>query len=458
VNAELERSRSLVQARLGRDPQDMLEAAVVLEAWAGVPAQRALDTGRRLMPAAPAEPLPSRARAATPRPRSGVVLEATAFAATVLAIALWAAPLADDLGAAVVERGLQIALPLTLALQWGLRSRYLGRPGGLLTLAGHPAGLALGAVALVVLPAAAFGLGGVVAGLLTVTWTGGTLLIRRRWYAVYALLVAAATPAIFLLEPGPVLGATAALTAAAVALALRPGAAGDPAAPGRWSRAARGALIGGGLGLLIVSDPSVTWTQGTVPALALVPSTIASLWAGHRLWTLEHLIPRAVAGVRVSDVAGPRGPGASRDTSPRAVTHGPPGRGASRDISPRAVTHGPLGALLGSLSRLVWVTTALSVALVLTPWLPGGRAGLLVGFGLLALATLLASLLEALGRASLAVAGVFAAVVVEWLAPAPFGGAPMVAGAAVGVAILLPPVVALLARPARTLATALWIT
>jgi len=440
VNAELERSRSLVQARLGRDPQDMLEAAVVLEAWAGVPAQRALDTGRRLMPATPAEPLPSRAKAATPRPRTGVVLEATAFAATVLAIALWAAPLADDLGAAVVERGLQIALPLTLALQWGLRSRYLGRPGGLLTLAGHPAGLALGAAALVVLPAAAFGLGGVVAGLLTVTWTGGTLLIRRRWYAVYALLVAAATPAIFLLEPGPVLGATAALTAAAVALALRPGAAGDPAAPGRWSRAARGALIGGGLGLLIVSDPSVTWTQGTVPALALVPSTIASLWAGHRLWTLEHLIPRAVAGVRVSDVAGPHGPG------------------ASRQISPRAVTHGPLGALLGSLSRLVWVTTALSVALVLTPWLPGGRAGLLVGFGLLALATLLASLLETLGRASLAVAGVFAAVVVEWLAPAPFGGAPLVAGAAVGVAILLPPVVALLARPARTLATALWIT
>ena len=73
-------------------------------------------------------------------------------------------------------------------------------------------------------------------------------------------------------------------------------------------------------------------------------------------------------------------------------------------------------------------------------------------------ATLLASLLETLGRASLAVAGVFAAVVVEWLAPAPFGGAPLVAGAAVGVAILLPPVVALLARPARTLATALWIT
>ncbi len=59
----------LVRARLGREPQDMLEAAVVLEAWAGVPAQRALDTGRALMPAAPAEPLLSQAKAAAPRPR-----------------------------------------------------------------------------------------------------------------------------------------------------------------------------------------------------------------------------------------------------------------------------------------------------------------------------------------------------------------------------------------------------
>ena len=42
--------------------------------------------------------------------------------------------------------------------------------------------------------------------------------------------------------------------------------------------------------------------------------------------------------------------------------------------------------------------------------------------------------------------------------PATFAGAPLVAGAAVGVLVLLPPVVALLARPARTLATALWIT
>ncbi|HEY6888783.1 MAG TPA: hypothetical protein VI300_13415 [Solirubrobacter sp.] len=432
MSAELERSRSLVRARLGREPQDMLEAAVVLEAWAGIPAQRALQTGRRLLPVTPAEPLASRAKTAPPRPRRGVVLEGTAFVATVLAIALWAVPLAADLGSQVVEQGLRVALPLTLTLQWGLRSRYLGRPGGLLALAGHPWELALGAIAIVALPTAALGTPGLLAGLLTVTWTGGTILIRRGWYAVYGVLVAAATPAIFLLPAGQVLAATAILTSGATALAVRPGAAGDPAAPGRWSRACRGALIGAGVGLLIVSDPSVSWTEGTSPALALLPSTVASLWAGHRLWTLEHLIPRAVAGVAVGST---------------------PARG---------LTRGPLGALLGSVSRLVWLTAALSAALVLTPWLPSGRSGLLAAFGLLALMTLLASLLEALGRASVAVAGVYAALATElllrWEGSAPFPGAPLALGAAVGVLVLLPPVLALLARPARTLATAMWIT
>jgi hypothetical protein len=430
--AELERSRSLVRARLGREPQDMLEAAVVLEAWAGIPAQRALDTGRQLLPSVPAEPLLSVSKAAPLRPRKGVVLEGTAFVATVLAIALWAVPLGNDLGAQVVEQSLRLALPLTLALQWGLRSRYLGRPGGLLTLACQPLALVIGAAALVALPTAAFGLGGLVAGLLTVTWTGGTLLIRRRWYAVYAAIVAVATPAIFTLPAGLVLAGTATLTALAVAVALRPGANGDPAAPGRWSRACTGALIGAGVGILIVSDPSVSWMAGTSPALALLPSTIASLWAGHRLWTLEHLIPRAVAGVSV------------------------------RDASPRGAKRGPLAALAGSVSRLVWLTAALSAVLVLTPWMHSGRGGLLAGFGLLALATLLASLLEALGRAPIAVAGIGAAVAAEllvrWDGPAPFAGAPLAAGAAVGVLVLLPPVLALLARPARTLATAMWIT
>ena len=431
---ELQRARRLVEARLGREPQDMLEAAVVLEAWAGVPAQTALETARVLMPVVPAEARTSVSKRQPARPRSGVVVEGAAFVVTVLAIALWAAPLATALGADVVERALKLALPLTLALQWGLRSRYLGRPKGLLEFARHPGVIVLGAGAIFVVPTLALGASGALAGLVTLTWTGGTVLIRRGWYGAYGAIVAGATPAMLLLPAVDVLAATAALTAAAVAIALRPGAEGDPASPGRLTRAAAGALIGGGLGILLVADTSVTWTAGTVPALALLPSTIASLWAGHRLWTLELLIPRAVTGVAV-------------------------GAPASRRLA-----RAPVACLLGSISRLVWLTAALSAALLLTPWLHSSpsRVGLLVGFGLLALATLLASLLESLGRSHWAIAGVFAGVATELLVrldgPPPFAGAPLVAGAAMAVAVLLPLSFALLARPARTLATALWIT
>ena len=66
---------------------------------------------------------------------------------TVLAIALWAAPLVKDVGADVVDQGLRVALPLTLALQWGLRSRYFGRPKGLLEFGRHTREIALGACA-----------------------------------------------------------------------------------------------------------------------------------------------------------------------------------------------------------------------------------------------------------------------------------------------------------------------
>ena len=120
-----------------------------------------------------------------------------------------------------------------------------------------------------------------------------------------------------------VLVATAAVTMVAVAVALRPGAAGDPAAPGTLDARGRERRDRPGLGLLLVSDPSVTWTAGSVPALALLPSTIAGLWAGHSLWRLEQLIPRVVSGVAVGD----------------SIAHG--------------LRHGPLAGLLGAIARLL---------------------------------------------------------------------------------------------------------
>jgi hypothetical protein len=425
----------IVEARLGRRPQDMLEAAVVLEAWAGMPAQAALAAARALMPAQPREAQLSVGRLPAARSREGILVEGTALIITVLAIAFWAAPMASSLGVDVVERALMLALPLTLALQWVLRSRYLDRSDGLAQLAERRWMLLVGAAAVVALPAIALGTSGTLAGLLTVTWAGGTILVRRRWPAPYAAAVLLATPVMIVeVNELAVLGAMAALTVVGVAFALRGLATPPHRSSGRWERTVAAGVIGTGLGLMLVLDGTVSWTDGAIPALALLPSTLAAFWGGYHLRHLERAIPGALSGV-------------SADDSTR------------RDLA-----WPPLRVLLGAVGRLLVPCAALSAGLVaLTPWLGSSArgAGVLVGFALLALATLLVSLLESMGRAWWALTVVLCAAasegVVRLAGADPFPGIGLVVGGALAVVLVLPAVVAMLSRPASTLATALWI-
>ena len=160
----------IVRARLGRPAQDVLEAAVVLEAWGGVPTATALGLGPGILQGHPQPHAPGRRR----RPgeadqRESVLAEGGALLMAILAIAAWAGPLGRQLGSAVFERALLVALPTTLALQWVLRSRYLSRRAGLRWLADDAAALCLGAivveVALLLLPHA-----GAIAALLVAIW------------------------------------------------------------------------------------------------------------------------------------------------------------------------------------------------------------------------------------------------------------------------------------------------
>jgi hypothetical protein len=430
------RTRRLVEARLGRPPQDALEAAVVLEAWAGVPAQRALETARALMPRLPAEPLASSSKPVASRRPPGLLLEGTAFIVTVAAIALWAEPLAEALGVDAVKRALGLALPLTLALQWALMTRHLGRPSGLTGLVARRGALVLTAVVLVTVPAALLGAAGALAGLLTVTWTGGSILIRRGWAAGYCAVVAAAVPAMLLGAPAlDVVAAVAAITIAGASWGLTTAGAWSAAIPGRWSRTLASGLIGAGIGVVLVGDPSVSWTGGAAPALALLPSAAGALWAGQHLWKLADAFPRALAGVPACETP----------------------------ASPAPRWPAPLTTLLAAVWRLGALTAVGSAALLaLTPWLGSGASvGVLAGFGAVALATLLVGLLVSLGRPSIAAAGVAGAVAAELVArmgDAPFAGAALLAAGTLAVLVLLPAALALLARPARTLATTLWIT
>ncbi|MES1193863.1 MAG: hypothetical protein ABUM26_06015, partial [Solirubrobacterales bacterium] len=112
-----------------------------------------------------------------------MLADGAAFLVCVVAIACWAAPLTSDMGVTAVEHGLVVALPLTLALQRLLGSRFLDRPQGIAQLARHRVLLLTIAAAALLIPALLLGTGGTLAGLLTTTWTGGTILIRRRWPA-----------------------------------------------------------------------------------------------------------------------------------------------------------------------------------------------------------------------------------------------------------------------------------
>jgi hypothetical protein len=430
------RTRRLVEARLGRPPQDALEAAVVLEAWAGVPAQRALETARALMPRLPAEPLASSSKPAASRRPPGLLLEGTAFIVTVAAIALWAEPLVGALGVDAVKRALGLALPLTLALQWALMTRHLGRPSGLAGLVARRGALSLTAVALVAVPTALLGQAGALAGLLTVTWTGGSILIRRGWAAGYCAVVAAAVPAMLAGAPAlAVVTAVTAITVVTAAWGLTTTGVWSAAIPGRWGKTLASGLIGAGIGVVLVGDPSVSWTGGAAPALALLPSAAGALWAGQHLWKLADAFPRAITGVPACEA--PAGPAARWPA--------------------------PLATLLAAVWRLAALTATGSAALLaLTPWLGAGASvGVLAGFGIVALATLLVGLLVSLGRPAIAAAGVAGAVAAELVVrqgDALFAGAALLAGGTLAVLVLLPAALALLARPARTLATTLWIT
>jgi hypothetical protein len=294
----------------------------------------------------------------------------------------------------------------------------------------------LGACTLVGAAWLAVGQAGLIAGLLTITWVAGTILVRCHRPGVYAAGILLTTGAMASgLPPMPVLGAVAVATALAAFVALRPPAAPSRGSRARWSRVIAAAAIGAGTGLLLILDPSVTWAEGSVPAVALLPSAAAGFWAAYRLRDLGYAIPRAAWGVRVG--AKP-----------------PTGLGSA-----------PLQLLLSVLCELVALAAGLSAVLVLlTPWLGEVQdtAGMLAGFGLLAPATLLAGVLESLGRGG-AVLGALACAMgaelfVRWSDTAPFAGAGLVAGGAVAAALLLPVAVAVLGRPASTLATALWIT
>jgi hypothetical protein len=254
------------------------------------------------------------------------------------------------------------------------------------------------------------------------------LLAARGWGLPFAGCMAACGGLVFVGMPPLVLvGEAAAGTLIGVCVAFR---RTGPAVvrPRPWRRALGSGLVGVGLGVLFLGDPSVRWGHDVVAALALVPPAVGGIWGGLALAGLWTEIPGAVRGV-----------GTSADRV--------------RAVGPRL--------LVSAAVRLVAVTLSLSLALAVGEWLTLGRTpgvAAVGAFAFLGLAVLAVSLLDALGLASWAVVAVLAGAAAERSlssASDVVAGAALGAGAATVLLLAVPPALALLLRPGRLLGTTL---
>ena len=432
-----EYATGVIEARLGRGAQDVLEAAVVLEAWGGVRANTALGLGSRVVPPKPPRWRPGRLNTEEGDRRDGILTEAIALIMAILAVASWAGPLSRQIGTSVLEQAILIALPLTLALQWALRSRYLSRRSGLACMAHDRLVLCVICLLGIEVPLMLLRPYGPLAGMFVAIWVGGTVMARRGWALPYGLLLVGTVVALEAeVSAYPLLeGLTAVILASAVIAVWSGGGRSDEPA-GRIGRALSAGAIGLALGGLLVGDSSLGWgVHGAFPALALLPSVLGSFWGGYYLWRFYDVIPRGLRGVALD-------------------------RANERDV------RGPAMAIfLGAVLRLVGTTVVLSAVVILIgEWTSGtNRLSLFVGFGCVALLTMLVSLLESLAYVRWALFATVAGLIIELslsellLAKGPVPGTALIAGSIVGIIVALPPLIRLLLRPGRVLATSLWI-
>ena len=434
-------AEGVVEARLGRPALDILEATVVLEAWTGVPAQSAMSSAPGLIasdyrpPAAKAVIEP-----AEDREQQSVVAEGMTLMLSIISVAAWAVPLGKDYGPHVLANAIRLALPIAVAMQWGLRSRYLGRRNGLALFGRDGIALCILALLALKLPVGLAHSSGPLAATLVAIWVGGTIVSRRGWGLIYAVALVGATVALDQRAPAlPVFVGLTAFTLILSVAAVLTSARGTDERPGSVSRALLAAILGGCIGTLLVADPSLGWgVRGLHPAISLLPSVVGSLWGGYYLWNIYEVIPRGLSGT-------------------------PLARGSN------AALRGPaMSIFVGAMMRLIGTTVLLSaVVMLIGRWTNGTDAtSLLVAFGGVAALSLLIGLLESLSlrRAALTAAAAAVAAELAWpLLSARYGlhwhvsGAALVVGVSVGVLLSLPPLFVRFARSGNVLATNLWI-
>jgi hypothetical protein len=419
---------AILESRLGREPQDVLEAAVVLEAWGGLPAEAALaaaeDIFESLHPAAAPADDTRESDKDTPRAPSDALTMLLAIAS----ILLWTGPIRSQLGASAFADAVRLSVPLTLGVQWFLAARYLfdrwwlerlnrdGRLLALIAVGGIVAGAAAGHVALLSVE-------------LCLLWACAGLVLRRGHHLSVIAVFGSSTYALF--AGAPVLLVLAALDGALLVLLgviLR--GAGNGMYRGRpWRIALRASLIGVALGTLLFSDARANFGEDPRSlALALLPSMLASFWGGWHLASMWAAIGDDLRGRALAESAE-----ASWRSSACRVAAGAAGR---------------IALAVGLL------TPACAAAGSAAGWRVAGATSL-CGLAAFAFATVGASLLNAIERSWLGLVAVVGGCSVTLVVDAfgnRSGGTGLLAGSVAAVVVMLPAAIQL-RRPARLLAS-----
>ncbi len=417
---------------LRRPTQDNLEAAVVLEAWGGVAPGEAFG-----LPPARVVPV---AESFVPRSVRSDPLDAAlafgdlGFVAGILGMGFYLSSLSSELGPRTVDIAWRIALPVSLALQWGMRRRYLSGADGLGRLRNDPRVLAsvLGAMAVV----APIRPGGWLASCLIGIWVGGFLLTRLGWGVVFGMALLAGAGVLAIGAPAAlVLAVLAALAVSSASYGVRRQPPSDRL-PGGRERGVVAGLIGAGVGGVLVLEPRFLWNgRPALVAVTVVPALLGSVWGGWHMGKLWKVLPEALVKERFD----PRPSG-----SGLGVIH------VVRVLLGGAVIRLLVGAVLCSVPIVAWAASGAG---------PLDDVWALLGAHLLlGIAGLFVSLHEAFDRWGTAllsvIAGCLACVVVNLADPHHHlvPGSRIAIGALVVIVAAGPALFRVVSNPARTLA------
>lgn len=299
---------NLVMAKLKRRPQDQLQAAVVLEAWAG---KKAPDSFVLTADRFDDEQRPEQPSGRSVYTAPGTRLTDFAVLVTIVVSAiLWIPSLEPHLGA-TINTVVSWGLPIALALDGGVRMRYLSSGN---TRSLRSTMHMINVTSLVAMAIASFTGPAMIATVaVVILWGQATVLSVRGWYGPYAGLGAVTTLGMWLLpwEVEVLLLASLAMIGMTTWAVMTD--RGKANIPEKLDATVAAIVIGGASGLMLVADSGV-WgsaTAGTTAAVVLV--TITGWVASVRLTRIWVDLPELLAD-------GPIGPERVR-LGGRAVSH-----------------------------------------------------------------------------------------------------------------------------------------